>query len=93
MFMERVEMPMSVKAVLWSYDTDKLDLKRDRARIVTSVLNLGTFAAVEWLRSTYSKEEIAEVIRNTKPGEWSARSLNLWSLVYNTPAHVRERFS
>ena len=90
--MERIEIPQIVRAALWSYDINSLDLKRDRVRIITNVLNYGAFAAVEWLRDTYSKQEIAEVIAAPKPGEWNERSLNLWSLVYGTPAVAHERF-
>ena len=84
--------PQSIKAALWSYDVSKLDLRNDRDRIITNVLNYGTADAFDWLRKTYTKEEIASVVAHPKPGEWSKRSLNLWSLVYDMPLALRERF-
>ena len=87
-----MELPQSVKVTLWSYDISKLDLTRDRARIITNVLNYGTLDATLWLKKTYTKVEIADVLSDAKPGEWSNRSLNLWSLVYDVPAVAHKRF-
>ena len=49
---------------LWSYDVDKMDADRDKKRIITNVLNLGTKSAVEELFQTYKKSEIKEVVEN-----------------------------
>ena len=87
-----MELPQLVKVALWSYDTSALDLSRDRERIITNVLNYGTLDATLWLKQTYTKTEIADVVAHAKPGEWSKRSLNLWSLVYDVPLVVRKRF-
>ena len=87
-----MELPQSVKIALWSYDISQLDRARDCARIITNVLNYGTFEATLWLKQTYTKDETKDVVAHAKPGEWSKRSLNLWSLVYDVPTTMHTRF-
>jgi hypothetical protein len=71
------------KPFLWSYDIDKLDIERDKRRIITNVLNLGTKEACDSLFAIYSKEDIKNVTANPLPGEWSNKSLNYWSIIFN----------
>ncbi len=86
------ELPPSVKAALWSFDTDRIDLVEHRERIITNVLNLGTHDALLWLFSTYARERIAAVVANPRPGEWNQRSLNYWSLVFDLRPETTTRF-
>lgn len=88
----RAPLPPSVKAALWSYDTDQLDLARHQERIITNVLNLGTHDALLWLFKTYSRERIAEAVAHPRPGEWNKRSLNYWSLVFGIEPRATSRF-
>lgn len=77
--------PDFVKPFLWSYDTDVLDISRDKVRIITNVLNLGTREATNWLFDTYSKEDIKSCLANPLPGEWDKKSINFWSLLFDVP--------
>jgi len=82
--------PSNIRPFLWSYDVDMLDLERDKKRIITNVLNLGTDLATKWLFEVYSREDIKEAVANSLPGEWSKKSLNFWGLVLNiNPAHTK----
>lgn len=74
------ELPAEIRACLWSYDPEKLDLKRDRREIVTQVLNYGTWSAVKWLRAVYSDNEIREVLQTATRGRWFKQCLNFWLL-------------
>ncbi len=67
---------------LWSYDVDKMDTDKDKKRIITNVLNLGTKSVVEELFRTYKKSEIKEVVEKPLPGEWNDKSLNFWSMIF-----------
>ena len=87
-----MEIPQSVRSALWSYDVSALDLQKDYVLIITNVLNLGTEEAVRWLFATYDKKDIETVLSTPKPGLWDKRSLNLWSVVFDTPAHQGTRF-
>lgn len=81
--------PSYIHPFLWSYDIDKMDLWRDKKRIITNILNLGTVKATNWLFKVYSKKDIKEVIIHPLPGEWNKKSLNFWSLVLDIrPGHT-----
>lgn len=85
-------LPTAVKASLWSYDTEKLDLVRDKNRIILQTLNHGSEDAIVWLKATYSKEELANVVEKSSVGEWSKKSLNFWSLMLHTEPKRVGRF-
>lgn len=87
------KIPSYVKPFLWSYDIKKMDIKKDKKRILTNILNLGTKKASKWALSTYSKREIKNVLRHPLPGEWNDKSLNFWSMLFNvTPGSTKRRF-
>ncbi len=87
------KIPSYIKPFLWSYDIKKMDIKMDKKRILTNILNLGTKRASKWALSTYSKREIKNVLRNPLPGEWNDKSLNFWSLLFNViPGSTKRRF-
>jgi len=75
--------PHFVRPFLWSYDIDALDLSRDKKRIITNVLNLGTHEATNWLFNTYTKKDIKDCLVNPLPGEWNNKSMVLWSLLFD----------
>ena len=75
--------PSFVRPFLWSYDIEKLDLVRDKKRIITNVLNLGTFPATKWLFEIYDPEDIKKTVANPLAGEWNKKSLNFWRIVFN----------
>ncbi len=74
------KMPQSVRAVLWSYDLNKIDLATHKELIITQVLNFGSKEATDWLFKTYSKDEIIKVASLVPLGQWDKKSLALWSL-------------
>ncbi len=85
--------PQFVRPFLWSYDIDALDLSRDKKRIITNVLNLGTSEATHWLFNTYTKEDIKSCLISPLPGEWNHKSLTFWSLILNVqPGETTARF-
>ena len=75
--------PKYIQPFLWSYNIKELDIKKNKGRIITNVLNIGSSKATAWLFKTYSKNDIKKVIAAPKPGELSAKSLNFWSLIFN----------
>ena len=78
-------LPEFLKPFLWWCDLEKLDLERHKVRIITQILNYGTKDAVDWLFRTYSLEEIREVVKNPRPGEWDRKSLNFWRIMLDIP--------
>lgn len=76
--------PEFVRPFLWSYDTNELDLERDKRRIILNVLNLGTKQATDWLFLNYPRSEIRKIIKNfAAVGELSPKSLNYWILIFD----------
>ncbi len=84
--------PTCIHPFLWSYDVAKMDLDRDKKRIITNVLNLGTAQATDWLFETYSKEEIKDAITNPFAGEWNKKSLHYWSMILDVkPGNLKRK--
>lgn len=73
--------PQFVQPFLWSYDINALDLLRDKRRIITNVLNLGTSQATDWLFEVYTKADIIDCLTHPLPGEWNNKSMTFWSLI------------
>ena len=91
----KVVIPKSVKACLWSYDIDTIDLSvlDHRTRVIQNVLNRGTSDAISWLRKIFSKKEITEVIQKSNSSDWNKKSLALWSLVFDVRPMKEGRFA
>lgn len=84
--------PKFVQPFLWSYDIETMDLARDKRRIITNVLNLGTKEATDWLFKTYTKEDIKDCLTSPLPGEWNNKSIVFWSLLMDVePGQVQKR--
>jgi len=45
--MKEQKIPKFVVPFLWSFDLAKLDLEKDKKRIITNILNLGTKQATD----------------------------------------------
>ena len=60
-----------------------MDLEKHKRIIIKNILDFGTKQATDWLRENYTEEEIKEVIRKSIRSEWSKKSINLWSMIYN----------
>jgi hypothetical protein len=74
--------PEAIKPFLWSNDLEKVDLRRDKNRIILNVLNLGTKAATDWLFGFYPKSEIVKtILEYGAKGELNDKSLNYWTLI------------
>ncbi|MHB8652183.1 MAG: DUF6922 domain-containing protein [Minisyncoccota bacterium] len=73
-----MSIPDSIRPFLWSYDMNVLDEETHRSRIIINILNMGDRAAVEWVFSRYSKDDIKSAIRVSRTGDWGKKSLNFW---------------
>ena len=71
------------KPFLWSFDISKMDIQKNKERIITNVLNFGTKEATDLLFKIYNKKEIKKHVENPLPGEWNDKSLNYWSIIFN----------
>ena len=55
-----------------------MDVERDKDIIITEILNKGDEEALKWLTSTYSKEEVKQMIVTPTRGMWMKRTLQYW---------------
>ncbi|MCU0679410.1 MAG: hypothetical protein MUC28_03120 [Planctomycetes bacterium] len=75
--------PAEFRPFLWSYDPGALDLDKNKKRIITNILNLGTKDATDLLFKIYPRKEIIKAVAEPLPGEWGKKSLNYWCLILN----------
>lgn len=88
----KLKIPSYIRPFLWSYDLNKIDLEKDKKRIITNILNYGTQEAVSWLFSIYPRGDIVAFVKNPLPGEWNDKSLNFWSFIFDvTPKILRRK--
>lgn len=88
---EPEKIPSFLVPFLWSYDVSLLDIRKDKKRIITNLLNYGTTQATDWLFSKFTKEDMREAIKEPLPGEWNKKSLHFWSLILDIPAGETKR--
>ena len=86
------KIPQFIQPFLWSYDLSGLDLENHKNLIIQNILNLGSVQATIWLKETYTSEKIKNAIKRSIRSEWSKKSINLWSLVYNVSPKKETRF-
>jgi len=82
-----VELPPDVVRLLWDVDPDSLDLSRsaDRDLVMERVMTRGTLDAMRWLRSRFTRDELAAFIREKGEGRLAPRDLAYWALVTGVP--------
>lgn len=84
--------PPDVVRLLWDIDPDALDLSRttDRDIVMERVMGRGTLEAMRWLRSRFSKDELAAFVREKGRDRLAPRDLAYWALIAGVPmSHVR----
>ncbi|MDO8609831.1 MAG: hypothetical protein Q7R95_04740 [bacterium] len=74
-------LPQSVKAVLWSYKLDHIEVQKHKKIIISQVLNFGSDEAIEWLFKQYSFALVARIANTIPLFQWNKKSLSLWKLV------------
>lgn len=85
-------LPKEVIAVLWSYNSQKINPDIHKKAIIAQVLNFGNSEASKWLFRYYGKDEIAKVAKDIPLTQWDKKSLALWSAFLQIePKERRER--
>lgn len=77
------KIPKSFQRALWSCDIDKLDAEKDKAEIITQILNHGSPEDLKLLFEIYSDSEIIEIIKNPRRGVWFEKVLNFWETIFD----------
>lgn len=66
---------LSEKYIWWVPARPVLDFP---ARVISQVMELGTFEDIRRLEQAFGEARLAEVLRNAEPGWFSARSWRFW---------------
>ena len=77
-----MKIPNFLRPFLWSYDLKKLDLEKNKEKIIFNILNFGNKKATDWLFTVYSKKEIIQISKKIKPRLWQRRSYNFWKIIF-----------
>jgi hypothetical protein len=72
--------PEHLPPLFWDVNIDAFDPASCPAHAIGRVLELGGEQAVAWMERSFSREQIAAVIRSER--RLSRRSATYWSLVY-----------
>lgn len=74
-------LPQSVKAVLWSYKLDRIEVQKHKKIIISQVLNFGSEEAIKWMFKQYGFALVAKIANTIPLFQWNKKSLALWSIV------------
>ncbi|MEK7526139.1 MAG: hypothetical protein AAB546_01525 [Patescibacteria group bacterium] len=77
------KVPNNFQALFPSTDINNLDPKRDRKFIIQELLKNATLEAWKWMKTTYSNDEIIEVIKNSR--SLNEKDVTLWVKYLHIP--------
>jgi len=75
--------PNDLRSFFWDVNPDHFNPREYPEYAIARILELGTEAAVAWMKATFTEEEIKKVIREHR--HLSPRSANYWALIYGIP--------
>lgn len=85
-------LPITKKSLFWDTNINTIDMVGNRRYVIERVLKFGSLTDYVWLKSTYSPEEIKEVITRER-SELDKKSLNFWRNIYTIENHYAPRNS
>jgi hypothetical protein len=68
-----------LQSLFWETDWSRIDLQKNKRYVIERILELGDREAVDWLFSTYSQDEIRQVLKSGR--NLSAKSKTYWAIV------------
>jgi len=74
-----MSIPKNLQSVLWSKNTSRLDLKKDREYIIHQVLSRGTLKQMQWVMRSYGRPTVRRVFENHPQRAYSQAALNFSS--------------
>lgn len=71
-------LPSFLQSCLWSYDLSQMDKDRDKKLIIAQIINYGNASQQQWMHSSYSDQEIKDVVTHPRRGIWWRDKLRWW---------------
>lgn len=84
------KIPEFLHSLLWDYDIDSIDIKIHAFLIIARIMERGTWETMQWLRKTYSNEELREFIEKKGVRLLPPRELNYWAFICGIPDAQRQ---
>lgn len=82
-------LPRSVAQLFWDVDPASVDLKAHGDYVLERVMSRGGWAAMQWLRATYSRDELASFLERKGNHRLAPRELSYWSLIAGIDSPAR----
>ncbi len=60
------KIPKLLNTFFWDVDTSKLDMQKHKEYIIERILEFGDVPEINWMFSTYKKQDIVEVLKKSK---------------------------
>lgn len=76
--------PQDLRLLFWDTNLDTFDPTAYPVYAISRVLEYGDEDAVAWMRSTFTDEQILDVLRTDC--NLTALSANFWAVLFNVPA-------
>lgn len=76
-----IRVPALFRPLLWSLNWEALDAWEDREDIIMAALNEGRLEHVQWIITTYGKDEIRSVLARRLATEFHPESRNLATMI------------
>jgi hypothetical protein len=78
--MESTAIPECVRRLFWDVDPDTVDLRLHAGYVMERVMSRGTWEAMRWLKSMYSREQLADFLLRSGD-RLTPRDRAYWSLI------------
>jgi hypothetical protein len=75
------KLPKRFEPLFWEFDTDKLNIEKDKWTIIERIVNKGSFKDVRWLFEVYEQSEVQEVLVNDY--NISTNAAKQWAQILN----------
>lgn len=82
-----MKLPKSISSLIW---WAKADPVKDKTRIITSVMNYGSFKQLGWIVKHYSQQEVKETLENPLRGVWDEKSLILYLKLFKVKTQQKK---
>lgn len=78
-------LPARVRRLFWDYELPRLTWKQDRDLIISRVLAVGEWEAVQWVRAHLGDDALRAWLLEHQGAGLSPRQLRFWELILDLP--------
>ncbi|MEK7673750.1 MAG: hypothetical protein AAB371_00945 [Patescibacteria group bacterium] len=82
LFKKKEKIPEFFKPILWSYNFDDINPRKDKKAIILNSINYGGLNHWRWIMKYYGKKEIKKNLLKIHTTEIRPRALNLASIIF-----------